>query len=305
MTCGSGIVRLPTARRRLACWAPSAAVVIVIAAGDGLLRPRDDAGGLLGGPLLLQVPDELTEVLPALFVQVEPVGRLGEAQIGVHTGHDDAGVDGQQLDADEGDPDVGIDHEPVVEDDVHDIGETAGCGALEVAAPTSLHGLLGHGRTFRVEGVRRCRVRGSAGTTAAAALVEVLRLLFRLLLRLLVGLLLVLVLCRLLGLLVVDGLVVLRLLGLSLGVILGALLVVGLVLVVDLVVGLVLVAGLVLVLGLVVGLLGLAFVALVRRLVVLVLVAVLLVGAVVLVLVVAFLLLALHSVFVGLDDLAV
>src|SRR4051794_26016310 len=280
MTCGSGIVRLPTARRRLACWAPSAAVVIVIAAGDGLLRPRDDAGGLLGGPLLLQVPDELTEVLPALFVQVEPVGRLGEPQIGVHTGHDDVGVDGQQLDADEGDPDVGIDHEPLVEDDFHDIGETAGCGALEVAAPTSLHGLLGHGRTFRVEGVRRCRVRGSAGTTAAAALVEVLRLLFRLLLRLLVGLLLVLVLCRLLGLLgllVVDGLVVLRLLGLSLGVILGALLVVGLVLVVDLVVGLVLVAGLVLVLGLVVGLLGLAFVALVRRLVVLVLVAVLLV----------------------------
>jgi hypothetical protein len=47
--------------------------------------------------------DELAEALAALGVEVETVGGLGEAQVGVDAGHDDAGVDGDDLDADQGD----------------------------------------------------------------------------------------------------------------------------------------------------------------------------------------------------------
>src|SRR5439155_2450041 len=48
--------------------------------------------------------------------QVEPVDRFGEAEVGVDAGDDDAGVDRDQLDADHGDADVRVDHEPLVED---------------------------------------------------------------------------------------------------------------------------------------------------------------------------------------------
>ena len=61
----------------------------------------------------------------ALLVQVEPVGGLGEPQVGVDTGDDDAGVDGQELDPDQGDPDEGVDDEALVEDELDDVGEAA------------------------------------------------------------------------------------------------------------------------------------------------------------------------------------
>jgi hypothetical protein len=77
------------------------------------------------------------EVLAALLVQVEPVGRLGEAQVGVDTRDDDAGVDGQELDAHQRDAHVDIDDESLVEDRLDDVREPARRGPLEVSAASS------------------------------------------------------------------------------------------------------------------------------------------------------------------------
>src|SRR5690606_7046343 len=90
-------------------------VIVVVAAEDGLLGPGEHALGLAGGAALGHVLGELPEVLAALAVEVEAVGGLGEAQVGVHARDDDPCVDGEDLDADEGDPHVGVDDQALVE----------------------------------------------------------------------------------------------------------------------------------------------------------------------------------------------
>src|SRR5689334_9929348 len=78
MWAGSGIFLLAATRRRLARPAAAAAVLVVIvaAARQRLLRAADRATDLLRGATLLQVADGLAEVLAALLVEVEAVGRL-------------------------------------------------------------------------------------------------------------------------------------------------------------------------------------------------------------------------------------
>src|SRR5690606_14527059 len=112
-------------------------VLVLIGAGEGVehvlravLDPFERALGLvlrtaLGD--LLHHPGQAGDLVVRL--QIEPVDRLGEAQVGVHAGDDDAGVDGQQLDPDHGDPDVGVDHEALVQDDLENVGQTARSGS--------------------------------------------------------------------------------------------------------------------------------------------------------------------------------
>ena len=59
------------------------------------------------------------------MVEVEPIDRLGKAEIGVDTGDHDPGIDRDQLDPDHGDPHVGVDHEALVQDQIDDVGEAA------------------------------------------------------------------------------------------------------------------------------------------------------------------------------------
>src|SRR5689334_20151235 len=58
---------------------------------------------------LLSPFEELGQTLGVVVLDVEPVDRFGEAEIRVDSGHDDPGVDGQQLDADQRHPDVRVD----------------------------------------------------------------------------------------------------------------------------------------------------------------------------------------------------
>ncbi|GDY87111.1 hypothetical protein SAVCW2_63100 [Streptomyces avermitilis] len=66
--------------------------------------------------------------------QVEPVARLGEAQIGVDTGDDHTDVDLENFDSDEGDPHEGVDDEPSVEYELQNViqptGATSATGLL-------------------------------------------------------------------------------------------------------------------------------------------------------------------------------
>ena len=88
---------------------------------------------------------QLVEALAALRVQVETVGGLGEAQVGVDAGHDDAGVDRDDLDAHERDLGEDVDDQALVEDQVEDFGQPALGGATN-AARRRAHG---HGRESR------------------------------------------------------------------------------------------------------------------------------------------------------------
>ena len=95
----------------------------------------------LDAPPSVHSPIISGEVLAALLVEVEPVGRLREAEVGVDAGDHDASVDRQQLDADQRDPDVGVDDDALVQDDLDDVGETAGGGAVEITSAALLLGL--------------------------------------------------------------------------------------------------------------------------------------------------------------------
>src|SRR5687767_12289536 len=113
----SGILRLPLSRGGTTA---GTTVVVVTAGGalDRLLDFLDGAAGPLCRAALLEVPDGLGEVLATLLVQVQAVGRLGEPEVGIHAGDHDPGVDREQLDADHRDPDVGIDDDALVKDDL-------------------------------------------------------------------------------------------------------------------------------------------------------------------------------------------
>jgi hypothetical protein len=105
-------------------------VLVVVAAGKrlarllgyALQRPPGLGPRTARGDLAQQVGEPLRAVLG----KVQPVHRLGEPQVGVHARDHDPGINGQQLDSDEGDPDVDIDHEPLVEDEIHNLGQAAG-----------------------------------------------------------------------------------------------------------------------------------------------------------------------------------
>ena len=61
-------------------------------------------------------------------------------EIGVHTGDDDPGVDGEQFDADGRHPYVGVDDEALVEDQIEYIGQTAGAGSPRDGTAAGRHG---------------------------------------------------------------------------------------------------------------------------------------------------------------------
>src|SRR4051812_47368745 len=89
---------------------------------------------LLGALLLeLRQPPEFR------LCQVEAVDGLGEAEIGVDTRDDDARIDRDQLDPDHRDAHIGIDHEPLVENQVDDVRKPARARRpLQVVAGGSL-----------------------------------------------------------------------------------------------------------------------------------------------------------------------
>ena len=97
----------------------------------------------LGDPL-----HEPGQVLSALLVEVEAVGGLGEPQVGVDAGDHDPGVDRQDLDPHEGDPDEDVDDQALVEDERDDVGEaarTAARGTFDVSAATATTALCRDG----------------------------------------------------------------------------------------------------------------------------------------------------------------
>jgi hypothetical protein len=96
--------------------------------------PRlDGAFGLPFRSTLCDIPDRLGKPLRPCLGQVKPVYGLGETQVGIDTGNDDARIDRQDLDADKRDADVDIDYEALVQDGVDDVSEAAGRGALAIS----------------------------------------------------------------------------------------------------------------------------------------------------------------------------
>src|ERR671935_23506 len=97
---------------------------------DLVLRAFECAPGLL--------PAAVAQVLEpdaARLREVEPVHGLREAEVGVDARDHDPGVDRQQLDPDDRDANVGVDHQALVEDQVEHVGEPARARrALEVVA---------------------------------------------------------------------------------------------------------------------------------------------------------------------------
>src|ERR671924_234973 len=113
-------------------------LVLALAETELFLCSLDHALGLLLGPFF---PDVLDRGVLADRRQVETIHRLREAQIGVHTRHNDPRVDRDEFDADQRHPDERVDDEPLVQQDVEDIGETA-----RSAAPAHVRcGWCGHG----------------------------------------------------------------------------------------------------------------------------------------------------------------
>ena len=77
------------------------------------------------------VPNQLGKRFRPCLGQVKPVHGLGEAQVGVDTGDDDACIDGEYFDAHKGNADVDIDYQALVPDGVDDVSEAARCRAVE------------------------------------------------------------------------------------------------------------------------------------------------------------------------------
>src|SRR5215217_125087 len=65
--------------------------------------------------------------------QIKPVHGLGEAQVGVDTGNDNACIYREQLDTHKRHADVNVDHQALVQDRVEDVSEAAGRGAVKIA----------------------------------------------------------------------------------------------------------------------------------------------------------------------------
>jgi hypothetical protein len=96
--------------------------------GDAFQRPPGFGLRAARGDLSQQIGKALRTSLG----QVEPVHRFGEPQVGVHARDHDAGVDGEQLDSDQSDPDIDVDHEPLVEDEVDDLRQAARRRSVQV-----------------------------------------------------------------------------------------------------------------------------------------------------------------------------
>src|SRR5215469_13410302 len=77
---------------------------------------------LVLGTALLHVSDQLRQARLVLG-DVQPVDCLGEPEVGIHAGDDDARVDGQKLDADQRNPHVRVDDQPLIQDRVDDVSE--------------------------------------------------------------------------------------------------------------------------------------------------------------------------------------
>ena len=90
---------------------------------------------------------KLLHQLSLCLGQIKPVHGLGETQVGVDTGDDDARIYREQLDAYKGDTNVDIDHQALVEDGVDDIGEAARRWAIKVSVAGST---LCNGHEFKL-----------------------------------------------------------------------------------------------------------------------------------------------------------
>jgi hypothetical protein len=125
-------------------------------------RERDERWGVWGGAdregkqrdlaqrcwsTLCHVVDHLWKSFGPILGEIKPVDGLGEAQVGVDTGNDNAGVDGEQFDAHKGDANIDIDHQTLVQDRVDDISEAARRRAVEIAVGRV--GCDGHGINSR------------------------------------------------------------------------------------------------------------------------------------------------------------
>src|SRR5215203_648564 len=89
------------------------------------------ASGLRGNPLC-HVLDKLGKSFGPILCQIKPVHSLGETQVGVHTGNNDACIYREKFDAHQRHPNVNIDHQAFVQDRVEDIGEAAGRRAVKI-----------------------------------------------------------------------------------------------------------------------------------------------------------------------------
>ena len=95
--------------------------------------PFERALGLVPGPALCQVADQFRQAL-LLVADVQAVDRLGEAEVSVDARDHDARVDGDQLDADQRQPHVGIDDQALVQDRVDNVGQPRGLRPGRAAA---------------------------------------------------------------------------------------------------------------------------------------------------------------------------
>src|SRR4029453_2665696 len=86
---------------------------------------------------LCHVLDHLWKSFKVILRQIKPVHGLGETQVGVDTGNDNACIDREQLDAYKGYTHVDIDHQALVQDGVDDISEAAGRGGERDSAAGS------------------------------------------------------------------------------------------------------------------------------------------------------------------------
>src|SRR5215510_10846025 len=97
--------------------------------------------GFVLGAALLHVADKPRQAL-LLLGDVKPVDGLGEPQVGIDACDDDAGVDSQNLDANQRNSHVRVDDQPFVKDRVDDIGESRGRWVCALCLQARRHWLL-------------------------------------------------------------------------------------------------------------------------------------------------------------------
>src|SRR5712671_5119849 len=96
---------------------PAVVAVLFELVGGGI----EHAPGLVLGAALLHSADESRQAL-LLLADVQAVDGLGETQIRVDARDDDARVDGEYLDSHQRHTHVGVDHPPLVEDRLDNVG---------------------------------------------------------------------------------------------------------------------------------------------------------------------------------------
>jgi len=109
-------------------WAPAVGPValrVVVATEyfmGGLPDSCQGAPRLVPCTALRDAAEQIRQALRPVLCQVETIDSFGEPQVSVNARDDDPGVDCQNFDSHEGDPDIDIDDQSLVEDEVDNFG---------------------------------------------------------------------------------------------------------------------------------------------------------------------------------------